>query len=156
MLSQPTLAAAVAAAILAASLASPAAAQSRLDRMEALSERANELLNAALVMQLPQLEGNLPDPAWDAEMRNAFSCVLDAYVAEAGGAEVDAMLDRMDVAVAQATPEMMLDGGLDAEVGLPAGLDEAESVQIMNDCGVVVLMMQRMAESGAMQIMMEQ
>jgi hypothetical protein len=143
-------------AILAATLALPATAQSRLDRMEALSERANTLLNEALVAQLPQLAGNLPDPAWDGEMRSAFSCVLDAYVAEAGGAEVDAMLDRMDVAVAQATPETMLDGGLDAQVGLPAGLDEAESVQIMNECGVVVLMMQRMTESGAMQIMMDQ
>ena len=142
------------AAVLLAPL--PALAQSQLDRMEAVSEQANALLNEALVAQYPALEGNLPAPEWDDEVRAAYACVLDGFVAASGEAGVDVMLAQAEAAMAGATAETLMSGAMDGAVQPPPGMSEAEAQALMGSCGVVEIMMARMAESGAMTIMMQQ
>lgn len=140
---------------LAAALILPLAAhaQSQLDRLEVLSEQMTEMTYTALIAEIPVLEGNLPSAEWDAPMREAGTCVLDAYRDEVGDAGVDTMLDGLETTVASATPDDILSGNLDMD--LPDGLTDAQVQQINTDCGMVEIMMTRMAESGAMQIMMQ-
>ncbi|WP_239025467.1 hypothetical protein [Roseicyclus persicicus] len=148
-----TLALALAATLLAPL---PALAQSQLDRMEAVSERANVLLNEALVAQYPALAGNLPAPEWDDEVRGAYACVLDGFVAASGEAAVDDMLDQAEAAMEGATAETLMSGAMDNMVQPPAGMTDQQAQALMGSCGVVEIMMTRMAESGAMSIMMQQ
>jgi hypothetical protein len=153
-----TLPRALTAAALAAALVAPlpALAQSQLDRMEVLSEQANALMNEALVAQIPALEGNMPDPAWDDRVRSAYSCMLDGYVDAVGEDGVDDMLDQMEVAMADATPETLMSGEMASGVSQPAGMSDEQAQALMTGCGVMEVMMARMAESGAMGIMMQQ
>jgi hypothetical protein len=136
--------------------AGPVAAQSQLERMEVLSEQAGALMNEAMIAQVPALEGNMPDPAWDEPMRVAYGCVLDGYVAASGEAAVDRMLDEMEAMMETATAEALMSGEMGEAMQLPEGLTEAQAQGLMQDCGVMEVMMARMAASGAMQIMMEQ
>ncbi|MHA7885750.1 hypothetical protein [Roseicyclus sp.] len=143
-------------AAVAASLPVTAAAQSQLERMEVLSERASALMNEAMIAQLPALEGNMPDPAWDDPMRAAYGCVLEGYVQASGEAAVDTMLDEMDAMMETATAETLMSGAFGDGVQLPEGMSEVQAQALMQDCGVMEIIMARMAESGAMQVMMDQ
>lgn len=143
--------------LVAASLAPlPALAQSQLDRMQALSEQANALMNEALIAQYPQLDGNLPAPEWDDRLRAAYGCVIDAYLQETDAAAVDAMLDQAETAMQGATAETLMSGQMEGMIDPPAGMTEQQAQALMGSCGVIEVMMTRMAESGAMQIMMGQ
>jgi len=133
----------------------PALAQSQLERMEVLSERASGLVNEALVAEIPALEGNLPSPEWDDELRLAFSCVLDGYRSQSSDAAVDDMLDDMEVALDGATASDVMSGEMGQSLSLPEGMTEQDSQALMGECGVMTIMMTRMAESGAMEIMMQ-
>jgi hypothetical protein len=146
------------AALLAAAMLVPlpALAQSQLDRMEVLSERANALMNEALVMQIPALEGNLPDPEWDERTRTAYACMLDGYVAAVGEDGVDGMLAQMEAALEGATAQQLMNGELDQGIDMPDGMTEAQTQALLGSCGVMEVMMARMAESGAMSVMMQQ
>jgi hypothetical protein len=149
-----TLTVAVVTAALLAPL--PAAAQSQLERMEVLSEQANALMNEAMIAQVPALEGNMPDPAWDEPMRAAYTCVLDGYVEVSGEAAVDDMLEEMEVVMETATAESIMSGEMAEGLQLPDGMSEAQAQTLMQTCGVMEVIMARMAESGAMQVMMDQ
>jgi hypothetical protein len=146
------------AALLAAAMLVPlpALAQSQLDRMEVLSERANALMNEALVMQIPALEGNLPDPEWDERTRTAYACMLDGYVTAVGEDGVDGMLAQMEAALEGATAQQLMNGELDQGIDMPDGMTEAQTQALLGSCGVMEVMMARMAESGAMSVMMQQ
>lgn len=146
------------AAIFAAAMLAPlpALAQSQLDRMEVLSEQANALMNEALVMQIPALEGNLPAPEWDERTRTAYACMLDGYVAAVGEEGVDGMLAQMEAALEGATAEQLMNGALDQGIDMPDGMTEAQTQALLGSCGVMEVMMARMAESGAMSVMMQQ
>lgn len=150
---RPLTAAALAAALLAPL---PAVAQSQLERMEVLSEQANALLYEAMIAEMPALAGNMPDPAWDEPTRSAYACLLQGYVDASGEAAVGTMLDEMEAAVADATTETVMSGALGQGVQLPPGMDESRAQALMGECGVVEAMMARLAESGAMEIMMQQ
>lgn len=149
---------ALAATALAAALIAPlsAAAQSQLDRMEVLSVQANALMNEALVLQVPALEGNLPAPEWDDRTRTAYSCMLDGYVEAVGEDGVDDMLDQMEVALDGATAEGLMNGELGQGLDTPEGMSEAQAQALVASCGVMEVMMARMAESGAVGVMMQQ
>lgn len=134
----------------------PAAAQSQLDRMQAVSERANTLMNEAMIIEIPALAGNMPDPAWDDPMRTAYSCILDGYTAASSTGAVDDMLDAMEALFENATAQMILNGEMAEDAMLPAGVDAAQAQTILAGCGLMELMMTRMAESGAMGVMMQQ
>lgn len=134
----------------------PALAQSQLDRMEVLAERAGTLTNEALALQLPQLAGNLPSPDWDDSLRQAYACVLDAYVDASSVSAVDRMMDDMEAALEGATGESILNGEINETIGMPDGMSPGQAQALLGECGVMNIMMMRMAESGAMEIMMQQ
>jgi len=144
------------ASVLTLTLALPALAQSQLERMQALSEQASALMNEALVAQIPALEGNMPAPEWDDRTRTAYRCVLDGYVEAVGESGVDGMLEQMETALNGATADSLMNGEMQQGIDTPDGMTEAQSQALMGRCGVVEVMMARMAESGAMAIMMQQ
>lgn len=151
--SRPLVAAVCAAACLAPL---PAAAQSQLERMEVLSEQASALMNEAMIAQVPALEGNMPDPAWDEPMRAAYACVLEGYIDASSEAAVDGMLDDMEAMLETATAETLMSGETGESVQLPDGMSEEQAQGLMQSCGVMEVIMARMAASGAMQVMMDQ
>lgn len=130
-----------------------ASAQSALERMEAMSETMTEMTYTALVDEIPALDGNLPSAEWDDAMRDAGACVLDGVEEEVGEDGVAEMLDNMETAMATVTPEGLMQGTF--QPALPDGITDQQMQTISNECGMVELMMMRMAESGAMAIMME-
>lgn len=132
----------------------PATAQSTLDRLETVSVAMNGMMNEAFVAQIPSLEGNMPDPAWDAPMRTAYTCMHDAYVDRAGEAAVSDMIGQMEASLDTLTAEQLLQG--DISVDNPAGITDAEAQRIVTECGLMDVFMARMASSGAMEIMMQQ
>ena len=134
----------------------PVAAQSQLDRMQVVSERANALMNEAMIVEIPELDGNMPDPAWDEPMRTAYACILDGYVAASSEGAVDDMLTRMETLLETATVDSILNGEMSEDAMLPEGVDETEAQAVLSGCGLMELMMTRMAESGAMTVMMQQ
>lgn len=134
----------------------PVAAQSQLERMEELSEQVSALMNEAMIAQVPALEGNMPDPAWDEPMRAAYSCMLEGYVDASSEAAVDGMLDEMETMLETATAETLMSGETSQAVQLPDGLSEEQAQGLMQSCGLMEVIMARMAASGAMQVMMDQ
>jgi hypothetical protein len=124
--------------------------------MQVVSERANALMTEAMIVEIPALEGNMPDSAWDEPMRTAYACILDGYTAASSEAAVDDMLDEMEALMETATVDSILNGEMAEDAMLPEGVDEAEAQAILSGCGLMELMMTRMAESGAMTVMMQQ
>jgi hypothetical protein len=131
----------------------PAAAQSQLDRMEVLSERANALMNEAMIAQAPQLDGQMPSPEWDDALRAAFGCVLDGYRSDVGDEGVDVMLDQMETTLDGATAEDLMNGTMNERVDLPEGITPERGTELMTSCGVMEIYMTRMMESGVVEAM---
>lgn len=142
----------IAAAISLAGL--PAAAQSNLERLEAVSVTMNGMLNEALVAEMPALEGNMPAPEWDDSLRAAYTCMYDGYVDRVGEAPVEAMIASMEASLDTLTADELLQGG--AAVENPEGITDDQALEIVTGCGLMEAFMTRMAESGAMGIMMQQ
>ncbi|QXT39372.1 hypothetical protein [Gymnodinialimonas ceratoperidinii] len=131
-----------------------AQAQSQLDRFEALSEQMTALTYEGLAAQYPVLQGLLPSAEWGRPERRAGRCALRDYERAVGEDGVDAMLAEFETAIASARPADLLDGTFSA--GVPQGLTAAQVQQINNECGLLELQMQRLAESGAMQALQAQ
>ncbi len=131
-----------------------ASAQSTFDRFQAVAEAMNAMMNDAFVAEIPALEGNLPDPEWDEPMLAAYSCMYDGYVGRVGEEPVADMVTEMEEMLETIDPVVLIEGG--AAVENPAGISDDEALQIVTDCGLMEVYMARMAESGAMQILMQQ
>ena len=139
-------------ALIALSL--PVSAQSTFERMETVSETMGALMNEAFVAQIPALEGNMPDPEWDDTLRDAYRCVYDRYVGLAGEDAVETMVTQMEEMVNTVDPASLIDGT--APLEQPEGVTDEDGIAIVSECGVMEVFMTRMAESGAMGIMMQQ
>ena len=153
--------------ILSTSLAlSPvlAAADERLDRFEELADSMSVAMIEMMSNDIENAGGDASalraldrfGPEWDGEMRTAAGCIIDTYVDEAGAAEVDAMLDKMEALIPQmATMSMEQateDGTLDAMQ--PAGISDDRMIDINRDCGMMELQIKAAQESGLMEAMM--
>ncbi|MEJ6390613.1 hypothetical protein [Gymnodinialimonas ulvae] len=145
---------AVALGICLAGLPLGASAQSTFERFETVAVAMNALMNEALVAEIPALEGNLPDPEWDAPMRTAYTCMYDGYVARVGEAPVAEMITGMEDMLASISPMEMLQGG--GAVENPDGISDADALEIVDGCNLMDVFTARMTESGAMEIMMQQ
>jgi hypothetical protein len=145
---------AAAALVLAAAMALPAAAQSTLERLEAVSVEMNAMMNAAMIAEVPALDGNMPDPAWDEPLRQAYTCMHDAYVAEVGDAPVAVMVSQMEAQLETLTAEDLLTGAVAVEN--PEGISDDQALEIVSGCGLMEVFMARLADSGAIGIMMQQ
>ncbi len=132
----------------------PASAQSTLERLEAVAVSMNSMIFEAMVNQTPALEGNMPSPEWSEDLRIAYTCMHDAYVAAVGEDAVADMVTAMEETLATTTPAELLDGG--GGVENPAGLTDEQAIEIVGDCGMMEAFMAHMTNSGAMQILMEQ
>lgn len=131
-----------------------AQAQTQLERFEVLSERMTELTYQGLAEQVPALSGVLPSAEWDRPMRRAGRCAIRGYEDAVGEAGVEAMLAELESAIDSAQPSDILDGTFSA--GVPEGLTNQDVQRINNDCGMIELQMERLAESGAMQALQSQ
>jgi len=134
----------------------PAKADTQLDRFEALSEQVTTVMNEAMILEVPALEGNLPTADWDDEMRGAFTCVLEDYRAAVGDDAINTMLDEMEATLPDMTAEAMMSGEMNERFDLPDGLTEARAAEIVRNCGVMTLYMTRMMDSGAAEILAAQ
>lgn len=146
--------AALLAAALVAATALPCAAQSTFERLEAVAVAMNEMTFGAMVESTPALEGNMPSPEWSDDLRTAYTCMYDGYVAEVGDAAVADMVSAMETLLETTTPQELLQGG--ASVENPEGITDEQALEIVGGCGMMEAFMAHMTESGAMQIMMEQ
>ncbi|MEX3016555.1 hypothetical protein [Gymnodinialimonas hymeniacidonis] len=131
-----------------------ASAQSTFERFENVAESMNAMMNDAFVAEIPALEGNLPDPEWDEPMRTAYTCMYDGYVERVGEEPVADMVTDMEEMLETIDPAVLIEGG--AAVENPEGISDDEALQIVTECGLMDVFMARMAESGAMQILMQQ
>jgi len=132
----------------------PALAQSSLERLETVSVAMNGMLNEALVAEIPALAGNMPTPEWDDNLRAAYTCMYDGYVERVGEAPVAEMITAMEASLDTLTADELLQGG--ATVDNPDGISDEQALEIVTGCGLMEAFMTRMAESGAMGIMMQQ
>ena len=129
-------------------------AQSTLDRLEAVAVTMNGMMNEAMIADIPALEGHLPDPEWDEPMRTAYTCMHDAYVERVGEAPVAEMVSSMEEMLETIEPAELLQGG--GAVENPEGISDEEALEIVDGCNLMSVFMQRMAASGAMEILMQQ
>lgn len=138
---------------LALVLPTSVAAQDRLDRFEALSERSTNMMVGKMIEMTGGDTASVPEFEWDAAMREAGRCMLEGYEAEIGAGGVTELFDRMDAFLDESTDlslEEMSEAGLDT---LPEGLTTDESIAITQDCGMVDLQLDWMSNSGLMQAM---
>lgn len=136
-----------------AALPFAATAETQLERMERISSAMTDLTFQGMIEQMPALEGNLPSVDWDDAMRAASECVLDEIRDLVGDDGIDEMLENMESDMADATPAGMIAG--EYQPAPPAGITNAQIQTVSTDCGVVEAMVNRMAASGAMSIMMD-
>jgi len=145
-------------------LAAPAFAETQLEQFEVLAEEMNV---AMLNMMANEIEGQGGDatalraldgmmPPWTDEIREAASCMLDAYTAEIGSDGIDTMLADMREVMPQLSGITMTEAD---EQGLldnmaPEGISLEQSTQISQSCGMLELQMQASRESGFMEAMM--
>jgi len=101
----------------------------------------------------------IPDFDWDAEMREAGTCMLDEYTAILAESGVDEMLTAMEglteELTAMADAGQRMDGMPDTSAILPEGLTPQDSAQIAQGCGMMALQLERMDASGFTDAMMQ-
>lgn len=141
------------AAIIAAT-ALPSTAQSTFERLEAVAVAMNEVMFAEMVAGTPALDGNMPTAEWSDDLRTAYTCMYDGYVAEAGEDAIADMVTAMEVTLETSTAAELMEGG--ASVENPEGITDERALEIVGGCGMMEAFMDHMTSSGAMQILMEQ
>ncbi len=129
-------------------------AQSTFERFETTAVAMNALMNEAMIAEIPALAGNMPDPEWDEPMRTAYTCMYDAYVERVGEAPVAEMVTAMEGMLDTLSPQEILQGGTAVEN--PEGISDEQALEIVEGCNLMNVFMERMAASGAMEIMMQQ
>lgn len=132
----------------------PVAAQSTFERLEAVAVTMNEMMFEAMVEGTPALDGNMPSPEWSDDLRIAYTCMFDGYVAEVGEPVVADMVTAMEATLVTNTPQQLLEGG--GGVENPEGITDERAIEIVGGCGMMEAFMDHMTASGAMQIMMDQ
>lgn len=130
-------------------LAAPAFAQSELDRLEVASVAAGENMEAFLISAAPTLATAMPDWTWDAEMRDAGSCTLDAIREAGGDAAVTDYLTSLE-----AFSTMPITSMQQMATDTPVPIDAIFAQNTGITCGSSEIAMRRMQESGFMEAMM--
>lgn len=148
-------------AALFATLPMAAFAETQLDRLENIAEQMNDAMFDAMIRMVEKEGGNpeplreaIPDGAWNAEYREAGSCMLDKYVEASSTSAVDKMLDDMEAFI-PSLATMDLESFESDQDFLPEGVSEEYSMKVNSDCGMTDLMMDRMESSGFMAAMVQ-
>lgn len=131
-------------------LAAPALAQSELDRLEAATVAGGGNLETFLTTRAPELADVMPDWTWDADLRAAATCTLDAMRAEGGDAAVTEYIEAMeDFATLTITSMEQM------ATATPVPINADFAARTGQSCGSAEIAMRRMQESGLMQAMMD-
>jgi len=142
-----------------------AVADGQLERFEAISERSHEIVMKMMVREYgamgadtEALHAAIPDGDWNEAYREAGQCVLDGYSDIIGSSGVDKMLDQMEAMFdsldsGSATLESMEDL---SEINAIEGVSTEQQMAITQECGFVELSMERMRESGFMELIQSQ
>ena len=128
----------------------PAFAQSELDRLETATVATGENMEAFLNAAAPELATVMPDWTWDAEMRTAATCTIDAIRAEGGDAAVTDYINAMEDFAGQEITSLQQ---MATETPVPINPTFAQDTGIA--CGSAEIAMRRMQESGLMEAMMD-
>lgn len=138
-----------------------AATDTQLARLENIAEHMNDAMFNAMIRMVEKEGGNpaplreaVPDGSWDAEYREAGSCMLDKYVEASSSAALNKMLDDMEAFIPKLA-EIDLETFEADQDFLPEGISEEYSMKVNSDCGMTDLMMERMESSGFMAAMMQ-
>jgi hypothetical protein len=141
-------------AALVASIPAVAFAETRLERLETISEDMTDAMYNAMIRMVEKQGGNpeplrsaIPSSEWDDTFRTAGACVLDKYISASSGSAVDEMLDKMEAFIPKMA-EMDLDALGDETDFLPEGVSDDYSIAVNQDCGMADVMLDRMDESG--------
>ncbi|GHA07869.1 hypothetical protein GCM10008090_17120 [Arenicella chitinivorans] len=132
----------VAVAVCVFTAACNAYADSQLDRLESATTTISDKTRALFEAQAPELAELLPDPTWDAPMRDAMSCYLGEIERIVGKEAAEKYLDEYE---AFAQREF---NDLKTLLDAPAPLPDREMLQANDTCGVIELSQKRMEESG--------
>lgn len=147
------------------SLPLSAVADDQLDRFEEISERSHVIMMDMMIREYTKmgadgddLRAAIPDGTWDDAYRDAGQCTLDKYRAIIGSSGVDDMLDEMDdifisLDDGSATFESMEEL---SELNSIEGISTEQQMSITRECGIIELSMQRMRESGFMDVLQSQ
>lgn len=129
------------------------AAETRLERFEDLSEKTSLEMSKVMVRAIETKGGDisglmdaLPDPEWDDAYREAGKCMLGKYEALIGKDGVDSMLSKMEEILPQLETATLENIGSFAV--LPEGITTDQSADILKDCDMLDLILQRMKDSG--------
>lgn len=129
--------------------AAPAFAQTELERLEVAIIAAGANMEAYMTSVAPELGAVMPDWSWDAEMRTAATCTLDAIREEGGDAAVTSYVTSMEEfsTITITSMEQMA-----TETPIPINATFAQEAGMA--CGSAEIAMRRMSESGFMEAMM--
>jgi hypothetical protein len=142
-------------------LSMSAIADDQLDRFEAISERSHDIVMKMMVREYgamgadtEALHAAIPDGDWNDAYREAGQCMLDRYSAIIGSSGVDTMLAEMETLfdsldAGSATLESMAELN---ELNAIEGVSTEQQLAITQECGFVELSMERMRESGFLDI----
>lgn len=156
-----------AAVFIAAVLGVPlsAMADDQLDRFEEISEQSHEITMRLMIREYSamgadedDLRAAIPDGEWNDAYREAGRCMLDGYAEIIGSSGVDRMLDEMEALFKSmdngaATFESMQEL---SELNTIKGVSTEQQMAITQECGFVDLSMQRMRDSGFMDVIQSQ
>lgn len=135
-----------------AMLTGPAFAQSALERLEALDERMNAAIFAALEAQLPALSGYLPSFEWDDQMRANGACLIERVDDAAGSAGVTQLLENYEETVELASSGSV---NMGIQLSAPDGMSAEAFQAAYGECQMLEWLSARLADSGALAIIME-
>lgn len=136
-----------------AALPTFAAADSRLDRFEELSEQTSKEMPKIFIRAIEEKGGDtsalqdaLPEAEWDDAHREAGACMLVKYDDLIGKDGVDDMMTRMEEIIPQLeTATLDTIGTFNAT---PDSITTEQSAAIMQECSMMELVLKRMKDSG--------
>jgi hypothetical protein len=124
-------------------LPSFALAQSNIDRLQAASEQLMENTLDFYESRVPSLASVRPNTAWDAQIREAWQCMLDGMQAAKGDAGVATYLAELEAYAAMPITNIRT-----MSETIPPSMQDAQVVQISQTCGTDKASLAQMQASG--------
>lgn len=133
--------------------AAQTSAQTPFERLETAVVSMTALMFEGMVARTPALAGNLPSPEWSNDLRRAYTCLYEGYVAQVGTPAVTDLVARMEEIAATATPNDILAGG--GAMPPPNGLSDVQAAEIVNACGVAEAYIAHISSTGALDLLLD-
>ena len=134
--------------VLLLAMSMPAGA-SDVGRLEGMAVDFGEKVNAFALARAPELEGSLPDWSWDGPLRRSAGCFLSELSASRGSNGVAQFLDLVENWVNKPIKS------IHQFEAAPTALRSTDVVAALESCGSLELMLKRVFESGALEVLMK-